>query len=369
MSSSVLKILLRCLTAIVVLSLLAVKQARAQTDGALQLSDPKSWSMVVVPDPQGYTKFKRNQPLLDLMINWIDDNRDRLNIGLVLCTGDLVEQNYITELPRENGDQLSTAQWQCVSSAFGRLDGKLPYLLCTGNHDYGTSATENRYSQFNSYFPPDRNPLNRQILVEMATNGQGVRTLENACYEFKPPFGAPMLIFSLEYAPRQAVVEWVRELAARPQYRKHMGVVLTHSYMRSGLRGNQRIVSEDYPPGFGDYTLGETLWQQLVKPASNIRMVFCGHIIDVASHAGHVGFRTDLNVGGSKVHQMLFNAQNEGGNWKGNGGDGWLRILEFLPDGKTVKVRTFSPFFAMSPSTRHLAWRTETFDQFEFSLD
>lgn len=353
----------------IVLALLAAKPAAGQRYEAPRLSDPKSWSMVIVPDPQGYTKFKRNQPLLDLMTNWIDDNRQRLNIGLVLCTGDLVEQNYITELPKENGDQLSSSQWQCVSGAFERLDGKLPYMLCTGNHDYGTNATENRYSQFNSYFPPDRNPLNRQILVEMAPNASGVRTLENACYEFKPPFGPSMLVFSLEYAPRKAVVEWAKALAARPEYRKHTGMVLTHSYMRSGLRDNQRIVKEDYPPGFSDYTLGETLWQQFVKPAGNIKMVFCGHIIDVASHAGHVGFRTDLNAMGQKVHQMLFNAQNEGGNWKGNGGDGWLRILEFLPDGKTVKVKTFSPLFAMSPSTQHLAWRTETFDQFEFSLD
>lgn len=325
--------------------------------------------MVIVPDPQGYTKFKRNQPLLDLMTNWIEDNRQKLNIGMVLCTGDLVEQNYITELPKENGDQLSTSQWECVSKAFGKLDGKVPYILCTGNHDYGTSATENRYSQFNSYFPPGKNPLNEKILVEMAPNAEGVKTLENACYEFKPAFGKPMLIFSLEYAPRRAVVEWAKSLAAKPEYQDHTGLVLTHSYMRSTKKENQRIVSEDYPPGFTDITLGEQLWQRLIQPASNMQLVICGHIIDQANHAGHVGFRTDKNKVGKVVNQMLFNAQNEGGNWKGNGGDGWLRILEFLPDKRTVKVRTFSPLFAASPSTAHLAWRTEEFDEFEFYLE
>lgn len=65
---------------------------------------------------------------------------------------------------------------------------------------------------------------------------------------------------------------------------------------------------------------------------------------------------------------MTFNAQALGGGWYGNGGDGWLRILEFLPDDKTVKVRTFSPFFAISPKTQHLAWRTESYDQFSFEL-
>ena len=27
---------------------------------------------------------------------------------------------------------------------------------------------------------------------------------------------------------------------------------------------------------------------------------------------------------------MMFNAQTEGGGWHGNGGDGWLRIMEFM---------------------------------------
>ena len=72
---------------------------------------------------------------------------------------------------------------------------------------------------------------------------------------------------------------------------------------------------------------------------------------------------------GKNVQQMTFNAQAMGGGHYGNGGDGWLRILEFLPNGKTVNVKTFSPFFAMSPRTKHLAWRKESFDEFSFELN
>ena len=57
------------------------------------------------------------------------------------------------------------------------------------------------------------------------------------------------------------------------------------------------------------------------------------------------------------------------GGWHGNGGDGWLRIMEFMPDGKTIKIKTFSPFFAISPTTEKYAWRTEEFDQFDIVLD
>ena len=57
------------------------------------LKDPKSFSMILLGDPQGYTKFDMNQPLFDLCTAWIEDNIDQLNIKAVLCTGDIVEQN------------------------------------------------------------------------------------------------------------------------------------------------------------------------------------------------------------------------------------------------------------------------------------
>ena len=53
----------------------------------------------------------------------------------------------------------------------------------------------------------------------------------------------------------------------------------------------------------------------------------------------------------------------------GNGGDGWLRILEFLPDGQTIKVNTYSPLFGISPTTKHLAHRTAPFDQFDMVIE
>ena len=42
--------------------------------------------------------------------------------------------------------------------------------------------------------------------------------------------------------------------------------------------------------------------------------------------------------GGRKVHQMLVNFQ-----MKPRGGDGWLRLLEFRPDEKTVQIYDYSP--------------------------
>jgi len=326
------------------------------------LSDSSSFTWILLPDPQTYQKFGRNQSLFTLMIDWIKDQKDGLNIQLVLCVGDLVEQNNIEEPDGVNGDQTSKQQWESVSAAFSRLNGVVPYIVTTGNHDFGIKNSETRQSQLNKYFPPDGDPLTNALLVEMAPNGEGVKTLENACYEWESPHGQSFLIFALEFAPRMEILEWAKNLAGKPQYSNHIGVVITHSYLNSE---NERIKMERYRIPGANY--GETIWNELIQPSSNLRFVFSGHVASSATHRGQVGYRIDPNQAGKNVHQMMFNAQREGGDWHGNGGDGWLRILEFLPDKKTVKVYTFSPFFYISPSTRHLSWRTEDYDQFDMS--
>ena len=329
-----------------------------------RLSDPKSWSMILLPDPQTYVKYGRNQPIFELMTGWISENIDSLNIKLVLCTGDLVEQN---DMPNPNvveGNQSSTQQWEAVAKALGRLDGKVPYIAATGNHDYGFKSAENRNTQFNKYFPAEKNFLSQKMLRQIGTDFQGAPTLANASYEMTTPHGKKLLVVVLEFAPRDSTLAWADRVARQPEYKDHQVVVLTHSYLNAK---NEHILREGYP--LKDVNYGAAMWSKLIKPSRNIRMVFSGHIGVPDSFVGHVGFRTDENAAGKKVQQMVFNAQGLGGGWQGNGGDGWLRILEFLPDGKTVKVKTFSPFFAISPTTRQFAWRTEPFDEFSFVLD
>ena len=330
------------------------------------LSDPKSWTMVVLPDPQNYVKFAENQPLFDLMTVWVRQNAAKLNIGLVLCTGDLVDQNLNPHPDGTHGNQTGTQQWEAVSKSFAHLDGQVPYILCTGNHDYGIKNAENRYSQFQRWFPPERNPLTNSLLKAMTANAQGIPTLENACYSFTDPHGQKRLIFSLEFLPRKEVVDWAGKLAADPGYADHTGIVLTHSYLRSSLKNNEPIDAESYP--LGTQTVGRELWKTLLAPSRNLQLLICGHVADSEGHEGHVGYREDRNAAGKTVAQMLFNAQREGGGWHGNGGDGWLRLLEFLPDGHTIVVRTFSPLFAASPATQHLAWRMAPIDSFRIDL-
>ena len=79
------------------------------------------------------------------------------------------------------------------------------------------------------------------------------------------------------------------------------------------------------------------MWNELVKVNGNFEMTFNGHL-----GGDGTGYRVDANNAGVDVHQMFLNTQFET-----NGGNGWLRVVEFMKDGQTVKVRTYSPHFGL----------------------
>jgi hypothetical protein len=327
------------------------------------LSDSSSVSIILLPDIQNYVKFERNQPILDLMTAWVSENINKLNVKALLCTGDLVAQNEMPVPGWKRQDQSSQLQWKATSRAFERLDGKIPYILCTGNHDYGYVNIVNRNTNLNKYFPPDRNLCWHKSLAGICNNASGIPTLENAAYEIKMYGNLNILVVSLEFAPRDEALNWAKNLCQSKKYKDHLCILLTHSYLNWD---GKRIETEKYKIEKPNY--GQAIWEKLVYPSSNIRMVISGHLNSPKDRRKNVGFQIDKNSSGKPVCQMVFNAQSEGGGNTGNGGDGWLRILEFLPDGKTVKVKTFSPFFAISPTTRQHAWRNEGYDQFEFVI-
>ncbi|WP_455762002.1 metallophosphoesterase [Phocaeicola coprophilus] len=327
------------------------------------LEDEKSFSMILLPDPQSYIKFAANQPLFDLQTAWIANNIETLHIKNVLCTGDLVEQNSIIQADGINGDQTSREQWEAVSRSFEKLDGKVPYVVCTGNHDYGYKASEKRFTQFRYYFYPERNRCLQESLIAAGNNYEGLLTLENAVYEFISDTWGKILVLSLEFAPRDEAIEWARHIIGDKKYKDHKVILLTHSFL--DYEG-KRFITENYQ--MQDVNYAEALWQKLVYPSDNIKLVICGHECYITDYAQQVSFRTDKNHSGNEVAQMMFNAQTADGQWFGNGGDCWLRILEFKPDGKTISVRTFSPLFALSPTTCQYAWRKQPFDQFNITL-
>ena len=196
--------------------------------------------------------------------------------------------------------------------------------------------------------------------------------MENSAYEFEDEAWGKLLVITFEFAPRDEVIEWAKQLTESNRFKTHKVIILTHSWLDTA--GN-RIAKEGYT--LSPCNWSEAIWQKLVYPSKNICLVLCGHTGDAPQIKGNEGeinykptcsFRVDKAMDGRNIPQMMFNSQQGDGDWNGNGGDCWLRILEFLPDGKTISVRTFSPLFAQSRLTQHLAWRTAAYDRFEIRI-
>jgi hypothetical protein len=293
-----------------------------------------AWSMVVLPDTQNYSKSSVNLPIFSQLTSWIRDHRADYKIQLVLQEGDIVNQN--SQATPTSGDQTADQQWVNARAAMSILDGHVPYVMAVGNHDLGTTSAQDRSTQFNDFFNVTQNPLVDPTQGGILKGVYETGKLENAYFELQAPDGRKLLLFSLEFWPRQEVVDWANRIASQPKYADHSAALLTHSY----LNWNGSLMNAD-PSSYGvggDSHDGLQLWNELVKVNENFEMTFSGHV-----GGDGVAYLKGTGVEGNKVHQMLINSQFET-----NGGNGWMRILEFLDDGKTVHVRTYSPFLGLA---------------------
>ena len=301
------------------------------------------WTVVVVPDTQVYTTLRKgreeNIKILDQMFNWMAKSRDERNIKAVVHVGDMTSKN-------------EPAEWEKIRSSYRRIDGILPYVVCLGNHDEKPAT---RTARINEFFAVDGNSKN----VEFSITQFKTNEIQNACYAFEQN-GQQFLILALEYAARDAVVAWADEtIKSHP---KHHVFVAVHEYLSEGSRlrhGGSAIPEEEdvarprlaaRKKGVTDVNFGLDLKRKLFDPNPNVEFVVSGHYgpnrVDKDGEVVYAGYpelatahRSDSRENGLTTHAMLFNAQ-----WLRNGGDGWLLLLEFQPDNKSVQVRTFSPY-------------------------
>jgi predicted phosphodiesterase len=329
-------------------------RAEAVADGA--------WTMVVIPDTQYYVRNDADAAIFTEMTEWIVARREERNIQLVLHVGDIVNDNE----PR---------QWEHAKRSLSVLDGEVPYVLAVGNHDLGRNA-RSRETMLNDYFSLADNPCNQRIFGGFFEQG----ALENAWYRFRHGKW-DLLVFSLEFGPRKSVVDWADAVAAR--HRGLPAVLVTHEFIDhestfSSDDGKPRRTTPSTTNNPHKYGIsrgepvhcGEELWDAFVSRHPGFRLVVNGHYKPFEkagdgklSHLRDLAcaWRADPVDGGSEVLQMLFNAQ-----WCPRGGEGWLRLLEFQPDGRSVKVRTFSPYLERTADDPGKAWRRTPGCEFEF---
>jgi hypothetical protein len=282
---------------------------------------PGSWTLVVLPDTQTYCS--QFPGLYDLQTQWIVDNKNKYNIVYVLQVGDITD--YDTPL-----------EWQRADRALNRLEGIVPYVLVTGNHDYGTKSNmaKDRTTLINDYFPPSR-------FKNWPTFG-GTMTpdrIENNYHLFEAG-GRKWLILGLEWGPRDGTLQWANQILQK--FPDRTAFIVTHAYLYSDSTRydwQKKASSQTWNPHSyetaGGVNDGQEIWDKLVKKHDNVFMVISGHVLNDG-----LGFLTSEGDHGNRVYQMLVNFQ-----MRPLGGESLLRLLEFFPDGKTIQVKTYSPLY------------------------
>lgn len=242
---------------------------------------PGAFTIAVIPDTQNEV-FGGDQRFAN-RTQWLVNNRSVLNLAFVLHTGDMM-----------NWDTADHAQYAAARSAMSRLDAAgIPWIPAIGNHDTAAvcpggaacpnqSAHDNlrRTGTFNQYFP-----LSRFSWVDGAFEGGKI---DNTWSTFTAG-NEDWLVLNLELWPRPAVVSWARTVIA--SHPNHNAVIVTHSYL-SGGGGIEQTNG-----GYGD-TSPQYMYDNLVAPYSNVKLVFSGHV-------GTAGHRTDVRPDGSKVVSVL----------------------------------------------------------------
>lgn len=284
---------------------------------------PGSWSIAVLPDTQNYATFYPG--MFHLQTQWLVDNKDKYNIKYALQLGDVTNRN-------------SEIEWQRASAAMAKLDNTLPYAIVPGNHDYakGGASDDRTTTLINDYFPPSR-------FTKWPTFGGVMEEgrIENNYHTFEVA-GQNWLVVGLEWGPRDHVLQWANEIIKK--YNTHKAIIITHAYLYSDStrydwavygdtqHWNPHNYHESYKNG-GVVNDGQQMWDKLVKANKNVVFVINGHVLNDG-----LGYLLSKGENGNQVHQMLVNYQ-----MRPVGGESRLRLLEFLPDGKTVQVKSCCP--------------------------
>lgn len=297
---------------------------------------PGAFTVAFLGDTQNYSS---DYPaIFNQVTQWLVDNKASRNIQFVVQDGDIV-----------NGD--ATNQWNNARAGMSKLDGVIPYATVRGNHDIGSQFDLS--TRFGPGSPYSQQPT---LVDHFEVPGQPNWDMRNTAHKFEAN-GQKFLIVTIDISAGTNVVAWANDvIAANPDRR----VILdTHAYMYDGGARFNNAADPENPGHTHDQSRdellrvgtdpdgiyngaayggqdAETLWNTLVKNHANVSLFLSGHQFE---DFDQFKYHLDTGVNGNRVHELLVDPQN-----MANGGNGWIRLLEFDPDGMTVHVKTYSPF-------------------------
>ncbi len=246
------------------------------------------------------------------MGRWIADARVKKNILYVVQTGDMVDNGFV---PAPVGR---------VRRMLNQFKDDIPYFAIAGNHDIGVKLQD--YSAYlarpNVSSIPRRNSFERGRAV-YATFEAG---------------GTKFLLLGAGWDSEEMSIDWMNQILK--QHKDYVAILLFHSYIfMDGSFTNQ----------------GQMLFEQVVKPNPNVRLVLSGHVSVSGARFDEIDDNGD-GVYDRQVTAMLYNYQDFMDNC------GQLRLLTFEPVSRSITVMTYSPY------TDRYYW-DDHFKTVEFTLE
>jgi hypothetical protein len=271
---------------------------------------PGDFTIVALPDTQNYTAARHGglPEMLTAQAEWIISNRVSRHIAYVTLEGDI----------SENGSAI-LKQWLNATNALYRLEDPartglsdgIPYGAVVGNHDTYGGGT----AKFNQYF-------GTQHFAGRSYYGGHYGTNNDSHYDLFSVGGQDFIVLALTMAAgsNSQLMGWANAVLQSNVNRR--AIVVTHSLLNPAPWPTPATWTKEGPAIF-DALAGNP----------NLFLMLCGH--------RHGDGRRHEAVGDGKrfVDVVLADYQSYT-----NGGNGFLRLLEFSPGKKQIRVKTFSPW-------------------------
>lgn len=289
-------------------------QASPLIESEHQLSDQSSkesssFMLMALPDTQYYSAFHPQH--FEKQTSWLAQYAAKLDVKLTMHLGDVVDA------------VIMPYQWNRADKAMQTLEkAKVPYSILAGNHDvfHVLYRDDNRNPWFEEYlkrFTPERAAQNSTFIERDPSGWNEFHIIEGA--------GEKYLVFALDWKTSLKSLGWVKQVLKR--YPQLPAIVTTHDlvgYNRSG----QAHLSDH----------GEFLWENLIKDEDQIFLTLNGHDYTKKLDGAYIQRE---NSSGKKVHMVLIDYQNGY-----QGGQGYMRALEFDIARNRIEMTTFSPSIA-----------------------
>lgn len=254
-----------------------------------------NFTIAVLPDTQNYSESYPKY--FDAQTSWIHNHQVDRNIQAVFHLGDVVNSNS------------SLTQWQNAAAAMSILGTDLPFGLAIGNHDQTPSGSPRGSTlNFNTYFGIN-------IFAGRSYYGGHFGSNNDNSYILFSTSNLDFIVIFLEYDPFEILtpaLRWADDLLQ--QYSNRLGIVVAHSILDTS----------------GNWTSQGVALESALKDNPNLILMLSGHM-----HGARM--RTDTFV--SHIFTTILTDFQD----LPNGGNGYLRLLEFKPALNQIEANVYSP--------------------------